>query len=397
MRVDVVLQSPDADVPQAAARLVVDLVVHLEADGIEQFQQSGETDGLAVMRGCRSEQPMLEQEADLAQHPGSLAGPASAGRREVVAFIDDQQIPRCVSQYLPVAILAADLRRLQELLQNIRQTQVVHRRDDAREGFPRVRVDPHAAAELERRIRVDDLEIQVEFSSEFDLPLPLKHGGTEDQHAANPATEQKFFQDQPRLDGLSEPDAIGQQQADSQHAQGTDHRLELVRMNLDRRVPDAQQGLVPDVVRLAQTVQPRPAMGVDERSQRRGMVRVVRIDAGQRRRAQDLRRRFDFPQHLLGFRIAAVIQILDLDDVQASLLTASVVGLDGAHRRQPVANLHRLTDFGDTGRFAAHRITPPRRLDDTRFIQVGAFHALLGGSVFHRAHQAIEQVVQMNE
>jgi hypothetical protein len=74
--------------------------------------------------------------------------------------------------------------------------------------------------------------------------------------------------------------------------------------------------------------------------------------------------------------MAAVIQILDVDDMQASLLTPSVVGLNSAHRRQPVANLHRLTDFGNIGRFAAHRITPPRRLDDTRFIQVGAFHAL---------------------
>src|SRR5690606_39080527 len=78
------------------------------------------------------------------------------------------------------------------------------------------------------------------------------------------------------------------------------------------------------------------------------VVGIVGIDARQRGRSQHLRRRFDFPEHLLGFRVSTVVQILDLDDVQASLLPSCVVWLDGTHGRQAVANLYRLSDLWES-------------------------------------------------
>ena len=69
---------------------------HLEPDRVEQFQQAGEADGLAVVRRGRGEDAMLEEEADFPQHPRPLAGPAAALRGEVVALVHDQQVPRGV-------------------------------------------------------------------------------------------------------------------------------------------------------------------------------------------------------------------------------------------------------------------------------------------------------------
>ena len=154
------------------------------------------------------------------------------------------------------------------------------------------------------------------------------------------------------------PTPSAKQQADPRHGEGTDHRLKLVRMHLNRRVPHAEDRLVADVVRLPQPVQPGPAVGVDERLQGQRAVRVVRIHAGQRRRSEDLGRGLDLPEHLLGLGVAAVVEILDLDDVQPSLLATGVIRLDGSHRRQSVANLDRLPHFGES-RFGCRHRHPP--------------------------------------
>ena len=138
--------------------------------------------------------------------------------------------------------------RLEELLQHVGHPQVVHRRDDAGERFPGVRVDPQAAAKLEGRVGVDDLEIEVELAAKLVLPLPLKHGRAEDQDAPDSPPQEQFFQDQARLDRFAEAHAIGQEQADTGHGQRPEHRLQLVGVDLDGRVPDAEQRLVLDAV-----------------------------------------------------------------------------------------------------------------------------------------------------
>ena len=90
-------------------------------------------------------------------------------------------------------------------------------------------------------------------------------------------------------------------------------------MDLDRRVPDAQQRLVFDALRFPQPVQPGPAVGIDEGLQSLGVVGPVGIHAGQRGLAERLGRGFDFPQQLLGFGVAEVVEVFDIDDVQPTL------------------------------------------------------------------------------
>ena len=163
--------------------------------------------------------------------------------------------------------LRLSTRRLKELGQHVGHSQIVHRRDDAGERFPGVRVDAQAAAKLKGRFAVDDLEFEVELPAKLILPLALEHGRAEDQDAADSPPEEQFFKDEPRLDRLAEAHPVGQQQADPGHGQSLEHWLKLVGVHLDRRVPDAQKRLVLEIVALAETVQPGPAVGVDERSQ----------------------------------------------------------------------------------------------------------------------------------
>src|SRR5947209_7047665 len=83
-------------------------------------------------------------------------GTATAPRGEVVRLIADQQVPRSVGQGSVAIRLRVRPRpgRVQELLEDVGHPQVVHRRDDAGEGFPGVSVDPQAAAKLEGAVGV---------------------------------------------------------------------------------------------------------------------------------------------------------------------------------------------------------------------------------------------------
>ena len=92
-----------------------------------------------------------------------------------MAFVRDQQIPRCVrGDPLPASIgFWPGPRGLQKLLKHVGHSQVVHRRDDPGKRLPRIRVNPHAAAKLEGRVGVDDLKTEVEFPPKLHPPLPL--------------------------------------------------------------------------------------------------------------------------------------------------------------------------------------------------------------------------------
>ena len=154
---------------------------------------------------------------------------------------------------------------------------------------------------------------RLNFRRSFVLPLPLKHGRADDQDSADSPPQEEFFQDQPALDRLAQAHAIGQQQADTGHGQGPNHRLQLVGVDLDCRVPDAQQRLVLDAFGFPQPVQAGPAVGIDEGLKNVGAVGPVLVHAGQRGLAQHHGRGLDFPEQLLGFGVAEVVQVLDID------------------------------------------------------------------------------------
>jgi hypothetical protein len=82
----------------------------------------------------------------------------------------------------------------------------------------------------------------------------------------------------------------------------TENRLQLVRMNLDRGVPDSKKRLVFDALGRSQPVEAGPAVGVDEGPQGSGAVGAMRVHAGERRRAEYLAGRLDLPKQLVGGR-----------------------------------------------------------------------------------------------
>jgi hypothetical protein len=86
-------------------------------------------------------------------------------------------------------------------------------------------------------------------------------------------------------------------------------------VDLDRRIPDAQERLILDVLTFAETVQACPPIGVNERLRRLGAVRSIRIDAWQRRGSEHGPRRLDFSNQLLRLRIPPVVKVFDVDDV----------------------------------------------------------------------------------
>ena len=110
------------------------------------------------------------------------------------------------------------------------------------------------------------------------------------------------------------------------------------------QTPSSGSSSMPSV--LPQPVQPGPAVGVDERLSAWGLSGRLASTPGSEVVAQDLGRGLDLPEQLLGFGKAAVVEVLDLNDVQSALRSAAVVGLDGPDGRQPVADPDGLADFG---------------------------------------------------
>ena len=147
-------------------------------------------------------------------------------------------------------------------------------------------------------------------------------------------------------------------------------------MDLDGRVPDAQERLVLDVLAFPQPVQPGPAVGIDEGLKNLGIVGPVGVHARQRGLAQHDRRGLDFPEQLFGLGVAEVVEVLDIDDVQVGPVRSAVVGLDRTHRRQPVAYPHRLTDFGNLCGTAGCHVTKLRPSSVAEEVPVGSWQAL---------------------
>ncbi len=130
------LKAPRIDVPfQPANHHVLDAPAHGrahlagagEAHRVEHLQQAGEGAGVAVVRGGGEEQPVLELRRHQAQHPAQPAVLAEGRGHQVVAFVDDQQVPGQVRGALRGAAGG------EELLQHVGLTQVVKGGDDAAE------------------------------------------------------------------------------------------------------------------------------------------------------------------------------------------------------------------------------------------------------------------------
>jgi hypothetical protein len=74
-------------------------------------------------------------------------------------------------------------------------------------------------------------------------------------------------------------------------------------------------------------------------------VGPVGVHAGQRSLAEDRGGRLDLPEQLLGLGVAAVVQLLHVNDVQPALGVPAVVGFDRPHAGEAVADPDGLADL----------------------------------------------------
>jgi hypothetical protein len=75
--------------------------------------------------------------------------------------------------------------------------------------------------------------VDAELARHFVAPLPDQRGGREDQDALGHAAQHVFLQHHPRLDGLAEPDLVGEQDPAAILFQHLADRLDLIPMRLD--------------------------------------------------------------------------------------------------------------------------------------------------------------------
>ena len=158
---------------------------------------------MAVVRGCGEEEPVLELRRHESQHAAKLAVFAERRRHQVVALVDDQQVPGQMRRALRGTAGGV------ELLLHIGLAQVVVGGDDAAERAPGIRVHAESAAQALGCLAVHDLEPEGELVPELFLPLPAQRRGGEDEDTLDAAPEQQLGENQPRLDGLAEADVVG--------------------------------------------------------------------------------------------------------------------------------------------------------------------------------------------
>ena len=92
-RVDVAFQPANDHIIDAPAHGGVHLARAGEAHRIEHLQQARERARVAVVRGGGEKEPVLELRRHKTQHPAKLAVLTERRRHQVVALVDDQQIP----------------------------------------------------------------------------------------------------------------------------------------------------------------------------------------------------------------------------------------------------------------------------------------------------------------
>ena len=177
---------------------------------------------MAVVRGGGEKEPVLELRREEPQHSAKLAVLAEWRRHQVVALVDDEEVPGKMRRSLRSAT------RREELLQNVGLAQVVIGSDDAVERAPRVRVHPEPTAQALGLVTVHDLEAERELLPELLLPLPAERRRGEDQDPPDATPEEKLGEDEPRLHRLPEADIVGDEKAYPRHAEGLEERDELV-------------------------------------------------------------------------------------------------------------------------------------------------------------------------
>ena len=139
---------------------------------------------MAVVRGGGEKEPVLELRCEEPQHSAKLAVLAEGGRHQVVALVDDEEVPGKMRRSLRRAAGG------EELLQDVGLAEVMVGGDDMAERAPGVRVHPEPAAQALGLVTVHDFEAERELLPELLLPLPAERCRGEHQDPPNATPEE---------------------------------------------------------------------------------------------------------------------------------------------------------------------------------------------------------------
>jgi hypothetical protein len=234
--VDFAFEAANDDLLDAAAFGVAELVGLAEADGIEDFEETGEAAGVSVVRCGAEEEAVFELWADETEHATEVTVVTEGGGHEVVAFVENEQVPWEVRGAFGSAAGG------EELFEDVILTEVVVGGDDAAEGSPGVGVHSESAAEGMSFVAVDEVELEREFVPHFVAPLEAECGGGEDEDALDAASEEEFSEDESGFDGFTESDVVSEEEADAGHAEGFEEGDELEVVDLNGAVEGAGEG-----------------------------------------------------------------------------------------------------------------------------------------------------------
>ena len=201
---------------------------------VEHLQERREAVRAPIVRGRRQEQLVLEAGGEIANRPCQLRVdrvPRAAGGRRIVRLVQDEQgaplkLSEPVTQRTGVG-LASD-----EGLGD----------DEAAVGRPRVDAVASFLPLGGHVVAVVDHERQAEPLLHLVLPLPHDGGRTADDGTLDLLAQEHLPQDQPRLDGLPQPDRVGDEQIDPGHEQRLAEWLQLERLHLDTGLEEPRVG-----------------------------------------------------------------------------------------------------------------------------------------------------------
>ncbi len=216
-RADVLLEPPHHDIFQ---HLLLGGNAAAEPLGIENLEQGGETVRMAVVRRRGEKQTVFEALGQFLHGSGGLrvdrvSLPAGWGR--VVCLVQDQQcggaeIAEPVEHRSGVTLVDQQAVRDQET--GVRR--------------PRVYSEAAFAADALHVFLVEDFEDEPEAGFEFLLPLEQHRRRAGHDDLSHLFAKQQFAGNQAGLDGLPQPDIVGDEQVDARQKQCLSERFELV-------------------------------------------------------------------------------------------------------------------------------------------------------------------------
>ena len=202
-----------------------------EALPIQQFEKGCEAFFVAVVRRRREEQLVLEVLADFPEglRPLRIEGVVSGSARgKIMRFVHNEDVEVAESR---LSARVGD--GFTEDPERVFALQIIHRRDQAGEVRPWIRVEPALPPELFHKRAIDDPKFEAELLQHFVPPLDLQWGWTNNDNPVCAMTKHQFQRDEAGFDSFAQADVIGDEEIDTGHLDRPNDRVQLIAFGLD--------------------------------------------------------------------------------------------------------------------------------------------------------------------